>query len=82
MQQVTIDHVYPEYANVAVLYPEHQRQGIVKVTDALDGEFAEDATIVWKTLYDGSRPRTTFASASFQVVTLLPYGLPSTFTWT
>ena len=51
MQQVTIDHVYPQFSHVEVLYPNHQRQGIVKVTDALDGEFAEDATIVWKTTH-------------------------------
>ena len=51
MQQVTIEHVYPEWAQVCVLYPDHQREGIVTLSDALKGEFAEDATILWQTRY-------------------------------
>lgn len=51
MQQVTIEHVYPEWAHTKVLYPDHQREGIVTISDAMRGEFAEDATILWETRY-------------------------------
>ncbi|KAG0595612.1 hypothetical protein M758_UG181600 [Ceratodon purpureus] len=51
MQQVTVDHVYPQYMNVEVLHPNSQREGIITIFDALDGAFAEDATIVWKTRF-------------------------------
>ena len=51
MQQVTINHVYPEYTGASILYPNHQREGIVKMSDALDGQFAEDLTVVWKSSY-------------------------------
>ena len=51
MQQVKIDHVYPQYADVSVLNPTHQRPGILKMSDALDGQYVEDSTIVWQTRY-------------------------------
>ena len=51
MQQVTIEHVYPEWVHTRVLYPDHQREGIVTLCDALKGEFAEDVTILWQTRY-------------------------------
>ena len=51
MQQVKVDHVYPQYADALVLYPTQQRPGIAKICDALDGDFAEDSTIVWKSRY-------------------------------
>ena len=51
MQQVTIDHIYPQYMDVELLHPAQQRQGIQKLSDALDGAFAEDATVVWKTRF-------------------------------
>ena len=51
MQQVTIEHVYPEWSQTRVLYPDHQREGIVTVGDALKGDFNEDATILWQTRF-------------------------------
>ena len=49
MQLVTIEHVYPEWAQTPVLYPDQQRDGIVTLADALTGDFNEDATILWQT---------------------------------
>ena len=51
MQQVTVEHVYPEWSQSKVLYPDHQRQGINTIGDALKGDFAEDATILWQSRY-------------------------------
>ena len=51
MQQITIDHVYPEFSQAKVLFGEKQRDGIATISDALSGEFSEDATILWKTRY-------------------------------
>ena len=51
MQQVTVDHVYPQFMKAKVMYPEQQRAGIETISDALTGEFAEDATLLWKTNY-------------------------------
>ena len=51
MQQITIDHVYPEFSQTKVLYNEKQREDIATISDALNGEFSEDATILWKTRY-------------------------------
>ena len=51
MQQVTIEHIYPEFAETMVLYLDHQREGIVTISDAIRGEFAEDATVLWETHY-------------------------------
>lgn len=51
MQQVTIEHVYHEWAHTKVLYPDHQREGINTISDAMRGKFDEDATILWETRY-------------------------------
>ncbi|KAG0622396.1 hypothetical protein M758_3G094500 [Ceratodon purpureus] len=51
MQQVTVEHVYPEWSKAKVLYPDLQRPGINSIGDALKGDFAEDATILWQTRY-------------------------------
>lgn len=51
MQQVTIEHVYPGWEQTKVLYPNLQRDGITNIGDAMRGEFAEDATILWQTRY-------------------------------
>ena len=51
MQLVTIEHVYPEWSQSKVLYPDNQRHGITTIGDALKGDFAEDATILWHTRY-------------------------------
>ena len=51
MQLVTIEHVHPEWEDTPVLYPDHQRQGILTIADALKGDFNEDATILWKTRF-------------------------------
>ena len=51
MQLITIEHVYPEWAGTKVLYPDHQRDGIISIGDALKGDFSEDATILWETRY-------------------------------
>ena len=48
MQQVTIDHVYPEWAQVKLLFPDQQREGIKVLMDAMQGEFKEDATVIWR----------------------------------
>lgn len=39
MQQVTVEHIYPQYASTKVLFPERQRDGIDTLSDALNGEF-------------------------------------------
>ena len=51
MQQVTIEHIYPEFAMTKVMYGDQQREGILTVSDAVNGEFSEDATILWSTRY-------------------------------
>ena len=51
MQQVTVDHIYPQFMKSKVMYPGQHRSGIETISDALTGEFAEDATVVWKTNY-------------------------------
>ena len=51
MQQVTVEHVYPEWGGVIPLYRDQQREGIHKMGDVLNGEFAEDSTILWNTRY-------------------------------
>ncbi|KAG0572586.1 hypothetical protein KC19_VG107800 [Ceratodon purpureus] len=51
MQQVTIEHVYPKWSQSKVLYPDLQCHGINTIGDALKGDFAVDATILWHTRY-------------------------------
>lgn len=51
MQQVTIEHVYPQWAHIVPLYRDQQRQGIQCMHDVFNGKFAEDATIIWRTNY-------------------------------
>ena len=49
MQLVTIEHVYPQWSHVLPLYPDKQRQGLLTMADAVNGKFAEDSTILWRT---------------------------------
>ena len=51
MQLVTIEHVYPQWSHVIPMYPDKQRQGLQTMADAMNGEFAEDSTILWRTNY-------------------------------
>ena len=51
MQQVTVEHIYPQYASTKVLFADRQREGIETLSDALNGEFAEDSTILWRSTY-------------------------------
>ncbi|KAG0594973.1 hypothetical protein M758_UG127700 [Ceratodon purpureus] len=51
MQQVALDHVYPQYRDIEVLHQNHQGEGIMKMSRSMDGPFDEDTTIVWKTSF-------------------------------
>ncbi|KAG0606784.1 hypothetical protein M758_9G167300, partial [Ceratodon purpureus] len=51
MQQVTLEHIYPEFTQTKVMYDSQQRDRILTVSDAVNGEFAEDATVLWSTRY-------------------------------
>ncbi|KAG0570851.1 hypothetical protein KC19_6G192200 [Ceratodon purpureus] len=51
MQLVTIEHVYPQWRHLRVMYPDHQRPGILTMGDTQEGAFDEDSTVIWRTNY-------------------------------
>ena len=51
MQLVTIEHVYPQWRHLRVMFPDQQRPGILTLGDTQEGAFDEDATVIWKTNY-------------------------------
>ena len=51
MQQVTVEHVYPQWTHVIPLYPDQQREGLQNMGEVLKGDYAEDSTILWKTRF-------------------------------